>query len=627
MSSQKYRPEIDGLRTLAILPVLLFHAGVPGLSGGFVGVDVFFVISGFLITGIVAREVDEQRFSIIRFYERRIRRILPALTVVIAAVLVGSAWLYFPSDFKLVPRSVVATLLFGSNILFWSEASYFDVAAHSKPLLHTWSLAVEEQFYVFFPLLLVLLARAGPRWRRITLVAIFVGSLLLSIKYSASKPDLAFYMLPTRVWELIAGALLAVEAIPPVTNRRAREALALGGLAAIVWAVCNYTETTVFPGVAALLPVLGAAILIHVAAGTLVGRLLSLRPVVFVGLISYSLYLWHWPVIVFTEYATDRRLVGLDTAAAIAVSFALATLSWRYVERPFRNTQRVPQRQLFAYAGLAAASLGTVAALGIAAQGWPQRFNADALRLEAASASVSPRREECHRQQFDPPGTVPCTFGAKVTPTVMLWGDSHGVELSFALGEIATQRRVAMVSETTSSCLPVLGLALLGPACQARNLASMSYLDTHPEIRTVLMIGFWANPANGLRPGLPEALSSTIKRLRAGGRKVVLVGAIPMQPWPVPRHLAHLAQRGMLDQNDGSSVADLGAATRYLNPTFTTLGAEGVTIVQPGDSLCPTGRCDVSRNGQTLYFDRHHLSIAGARIVAAEIEPYIAPPA
>ncbi len=624
--SRAYRPEIDGLRTVAILPVLLFHAGVSGLPGGFVGVDVFFVISGFLITGIIAREVDEQRFSIVRFYERRIRRILPALVAVMVAVLAGAAWLYFPGDFRMVPRSVIAALLSGSNILFWSEAGYFDAAAHSKPMLHTWSLAVEEQFYIVFPLLLILLHRYGARSLLHVLAAIFVGSLALCIVLTRTHPEFAFYLLPTRAWELMAGALLAVGAVPAVTDRRAREVVAVAGLAAIGWAVVAFTPATAFPGAAALLPVLGAAALIHAAEGTAVGRLLSLRPVVFVGQISYSLYLWHWPVIVFAEYATDRRLTGGWTVAAIAVSFVLAALSWRTVERPFRNSQWVPQARLFKLAGVAAASIVVVSIAGVAARGWPQRFAPEVLALDAASKGVSPRRDACHRQQDDPPGIPPCRFGADVPPAALLWGDSHGVEMSYALGELARVRGQSLVSETTSDCTPVLGLVSLGDACAARNREVVSYLDAHPGIRTLFIVGFWANPANQRRPGLPQALAATIARLRTGGRTVVLLGGVPMQAWPVPRHLAHLEQRGVLSEPDGVTLAEHTAMTRYLAPTLAGLRADGVTVVEPSDLLCRSGRCDVYRGGQVLYFDRHHLSVAGARIVAAGLAPYLPTP-
>lgn len=615
----KYRPDIDGLRTVAIVPVLLFHAGVPGMPGGFVGVDVFFVISGYLITAIIARELDNGTFSIVRFYERRIRRIFPALAVMMAAVLAGAAWLYFPADYRLVPRSVVAALLFVSNVFFWSETGYFDTAAHSKPMLHTWSLAVEEQFYIVFPLLLIFLRRSGASKRNAALTAIFIASLLLSIVLTRNLPDFAFFMLPTRAWELLAGSLLALGVLPPIANRAAREALAVAGLAAIAWAVLTFSATTPFPGISAMYPVLGAAALLHVAPGTAVGKLLSIRLVVFIGLISYSLYLWHWPVIVFVEYATDQRLEGVGSLAAICLSLLLALLSWRFVERPFRDVQQVPRRRIFVLAGSSASLILGISVAAIAARGWPQRFAPAIVAYAGASRDVSPRREECHRQQDGWRGVPPCVFGAAVPPTAMMWGDSHGVELSQALGEAAVGKNRAFVSETTSSCQPLIGFASPGSRCEARNRAVLSYLDARPGIRTVIIVGFWANPANLTQPAFASALEATVMRLRQRRRRVILVGAIPMHDWPVPRHVAHLAQQRALGAHEAAPPSEAVPMINRMAPILARLRADGVTVVDPRDQLCRGDYCDFYRGGQVLYFDRHHLSMAGARIVATSI--------
>ena len=315
----RYRRDIDGLRAIAILPVLLFHAHVPGFSGGYVGVDIFFVISGFLITGIIAREVDEQRFSLVHFYERRFRRIMPALSLMILAVLAAACWLYLPGDIEGVPKSALAATLFASNLWFFTDTGYFAGGADVKPLLHTWSLAVEEQFYIGFPILLMLVARFAARWRGLIVGAIAAISLALAIALQRDTSGFTFYLLPTRAWELFAGALLALGAIPAARARWLREALAWSGLLSVAFAVIFYTRETVFPGITALPPVLGAALLLHSAPGTSVGRLLSMPLFVGVGLISYSLYLWHWPLIVFTEYATDAALTG-STAIAVVTA-------------------------------------------------------------------------------------------------------------------------------------------------------------------------------------------------------------------------------------------------------------------------------------------------------------------
>ena len=257
-----YRRDIDGLRAFAILPVLLFHAHVPGFSGGYVGVDIFFVISGFLITGIIAREVDEGRFSLLRFYERRFRRIIPALSVMILAVLAVAAWLYLPGDLEGVPKSALAATLFASNLWFFTDTGYFAGGADVKPLLHTWSLAVEEQYYIGFPILLILIARYAPRRRGAIMAAAMLASFALAAAMQRDTSGFTFYLLPARAWELLAGALLALGIVPPVSRRWMREALGLAGLLAIGATVLLYDKNSPFPGLGALPPVLGAAALL-----------------------------------------------------------------------------------------------------------------------------------------------------------------------------------------------------------------------------------------------------------------------------------------------------------------------------------------------------------------------------
>jgi peptidoglycan/LPS O-acetylase OafA/YrhL len=613
----RYRPDIDGLRTIAVLPVVFYHAGWTALSGGYVGVDVFFVISGFLITGIIAREVDEGRFSILQFYERRVRRILPALFAVIAFVLLAAVILYFPQDFASVGRSIVATLLFVSNVNFWLESDYFGASAHTKPMLHTWSLAVEEQFYIIFPLLLVLVARVAPRWRAAVLWAIFAGSLLFCIWQTSAFPSAAFYLPMSRAWELAAGALLAVGAVPAVRHRTVRELVALAGLAAIAWAVFTYTGRSRFPGSAALFPVLGASALIHCAPGTLTGRVLSLKLMVAAGLISYSLYLWHWPLIVFTDYARDRELSGGWAVAVVAAAFLMAALSWRFVEQPFRSRQRVPRPRLFHQAATGAALLAAVSIVVMAGRGWPDRFRPNVLRLAKSTEDISPLRARCHVNNIRALAEKRCAIGANVAADTLLWGDSHGVELAYALAEIARTHDRALIQATGSSCTPVIGINVTG-MCNRFNPAIMRHIEGDLRIRTIILVGYWADTANPRRRGLSQALVATVERLRASGRRVVLLDAIPPQESDVPRLLAHLAQRGRLGEQHGRSRAEVEAMTRYIRPAFDRLRAAGVPIVDPKDTLCRGQACDIYRDGRALYFDRHHLSLAGARIVARD---------
>lgn len=294
--SLKYRADIDGLRAIAVLVVIFFHAGIPGFSGGFVGVDVFFVISGFLITSIIVNEIDEGKFSIARFYERRIRRIFPALFPVIVFTVVAGAFLYDFVSFKELGKSIVATTLFSSNIHFWHQAGYFDTESIRKPLLHTWSLAVEEQFYIVFPLLLLAINRFGKKLYLPWLLGIGLLSLFASIYGIYSNPSVTFYMVPTRAWELLAGSILALQRIPLLKSNSYRNLFSVTGFGLICYSVVCYTEATLFPGANALAPVIGASLIIYSGmegGASTVKKFLSVKPLVSIGLISYSLYLWH----------------------------------------------------------------------------------------------------------------------------------------------------------------------------------------------------------------------------------------------------------------------------------------------------------------------------------------------
>lgn len=612
-----YRRDIDGLRAIAILPVLLFHAGVKGFSGGYVGVDVFFVISGFLITGIIAGEVDERRFSILSFYERRARRIMPALLAVIAFVLAAAVWLYLPGDFESVPRSALAATLFVSNIRFFLETGYFQGGAETKPLLHTWSLAIEEQFYIGFPILLILLARYAPRWRTGVVAVIAFFSLAMSIATQTHGDGFAFYLLPPRAWELFVGALLALGAVPRIDRPIFREVMSATGLAAVATAVFTYDRHTIFPGVTALLPVIGAAAMIHCAPATQVGRVLAWKPFVAIGLISYSLYLWHWPLIVFTEYARDAALSGWLSLIVVAGSVAMGTLSWRYIETPFRDRTRIPRAALFKATGSAMAASCAISLVLIAAGPWQGRFPAEVSRLANARNDFSPDRERCH--DTSSAGREPCVLGAGVPPSALLWGDSHGVELAYALSEIARRYNHSLVQRTLSSCAPVIGYDPVDdPRCGRANRETWQAILSDKRLDTIYLAAFWTNPRY-LNADVLGALDRTIAALVHEGRRVVLIGPVPPAPFDVPRHLAHLAQFGRLDQDHGVP-RDL---VRIGNDPFRRIAnhwrSRGVAYIDPADAYCGATRCALRQGDTALYFDSHHPSLAGARRIVAPL--------
>ena len=605
----QYRPDIDGLRALAVLPVLLYHAGVPGFGGGFIGVDIFFVISGFLITGIIAREVDAGTFSILHFYERRARRILPALCVMIAFVLVMASWLYLPGDFEGVPASALAALGFLANVWFFSQAGYFQGEAESMPLLHTWSLGVEEQFYIGLPVLLLVIARYAPRLRLPSVIALTGLSFLWAFRTQALPDGFAFYLLPPRAWELLVGALLALGAIPEIRQRRAREAISLAALAAIIGAVTLYSVDTVFPGITALPPVLGAAALIHCARGTMVGTVLSLRLPVAIGLISYSLYLWHWPLIVFAEYRQGVDLRPLQSAAVIAVSLAAAWLSWRYVEQPFRDHRRFDSRKIFHW------SAGSIVALALASMalvslgGWSTRFPAATVQLAAAKTDFSPARGTClpDREGAD---LTRCVLGGKAAPAAMIWGDSHGIELAWALGERLARQGKSLAQRTLPDCPPALDYDIPGKAdCSRFNARVMQEIEGNRDIKTVYLAGFWASERYR-DTGVLSRLDQTIKRLLASGKQVVLIGAVPRQDFEVPRRLAIAGP-----ETETATLAAYVADTRWIADRFPQWRGQGVRIIDPAKVLVKDGKTVIVADGHPLYLDSHHLSVTGAERV------------
>jgi peptidoglycan/LPS O-acetylase OafA/YrhL len=609
----EYRADIDGLRALAIMPVLLFHAGVPGFGGGYVGVDIFFVISGYLITGLIAREIDAGRFSIIRFYERRARRIMPALIIMIAAAMVAATLLFFPDDLAKVPSAAVAAALFYSNIHLFFDVNYFGGGAEIKPLLHTWSLAVEEQFYIGFPLLLVLIARVAPQWRRPIIVAVTLLCFALAVATQGRGDGFAFYWLPPRAWELLAGSVIALGAIPPM-GQRVREGLAVAGVVAIAVAVAAYDKTTIFPGLTALPPVLGAAAIIMTGPETRVARVLATAPLVGIGLISYSLYLWHWPVIVFAEYAGDAKLAGWASVAAIALSLGLAVLSWRWIERPFRDPQRMPRKAIFGAAGIGMAALCIAAALLATTQGWPGRFSSQALKYLAASKDISPMRDACHDADRAR-GRPLCTLGTAHNPDALLWGDSHGVEYAYAIAMLPQRARRGIVQMTHSSCPPVVGFSLAQPGCDMQNAQAMARIRADPRIRTVYLAAFWFAASKTQPPAFWRALDGTVATLVRDGKQVVILGALPSYPFNVPRKLAHDGPMA------GMARGELEARGQPLRAIAQRWAGRGVRFIDPAESLCGPQTCDIVRGGAPLYFDAHHPSLTAARLVAAQIGP------
>ncbi len=646
--SLKYRPDIDGLRALAILPVVFYHFRVPPFSGGFVGVDIFFVISGYLITSLITDEMRAGHFSILRFYERRIRRIFPALFLVLAGVSCAAFLILFPTDLQRYAMSLIATAGFASNFHFLSTAGYFDAAAETKPLLHTWSLAVEEQFYLVFPALLYLVGRymvGGASRRNLLLIVagVFVASLAGGIVGLRYAPLSTFYLLPFRMWELMLGAMLAIGQFRRPASRAAKEGIALLGLGSIAWSVFSLTTDTPFPGENALAPCIGAALLIYANAGgeTAASRLLSMPPIVFIGLISYSLYLWHWPLLVFARYATLRDLTPVETSALILASGLLATLSWAYVEKPFRSRDRVGRKTVFQFAGAAVAAaviFGTIDAYG---QGFPWRFAPEIREILAASLDRDPALARCFDPSLDAVRTRRlCRIGAEngSEPSFVVWGDSHADALLPVIVDAEREKGRSGYDAATPSCPPLAGVTVSRfPGCLAFNDEVLK-LAMDPKIDEVVLVGLWAYYTEGIPYGKANAseliltddrsraasraenravfarsLERTVAALSHAGKRVVIVASVPEVGVLVPETLARIRLAGT-KKDIRPTLEDYFLRQGFAFDQFAAMHAKfGAIILNPHRILCGITVCEVVEGGRLLYRDENHLTSFGAR--------------
>lgn len=484
IDTMDYRREIDGLRALAVLPVILFHAGFEMFSGGFVGVDVFFVISGYLITTIILDDLECGKFSIVNFYERRARRILPALFLVMLVCL-PFAWLWLlPSEMKLFAKSVFAVSLFSSNILFWRESGYFDTATELKPLLHTWSLAVEEQYYILFPVFLLVTWRFGRRWVLGTLAVVAVASLVAAQWGSTAKPAATFFLLPTRGWELLLGAFVAFHLRGSHTWQPSialREVCGVLGLAMFVYAVFAFSKQTPFPSFYALLPTVGTALIILFATQeTTIGRFIGNKLFVGIGLISYSAYLWHQPIFAFARHRSMVEPGKLLLSALAIASVVLAYFSWKYIEIPFRRKRLFNRKQMFTFGAAVSVAYLAFGLVGYATKG--HFYRAD---FTKKFDSLEHRVRVNHGLSSDCEDYYTESSSCKTSenPEIMVWGDSFAMHLVDGL--IASNPKVKFIQSTVSVCGPFFDVAPVSLTNYGSESASKC-LETNDKVRSLL---------------------------------------------------------------------------------------------------------------------------------------------
>lgn len=650
-----YRPAVDGLRAVAVLSVVLYHFGFPGPAGGFVGVDVFFVISGYLIGGLLWQELTATgRLRLGRFWLRRVRRLAPAFFVMAAATAAVAWVVLLPFEFREFGKEMIAATVWLSNVLFWRDAGYFDPGAANRPFLHTWSLSVEEQFYIALPLVLLALARW--RWGLPAVLALlWAGSLAACVILTPAAPTAAFYLFPFRAWELLTGVLLAIlTASRP--DRRGPPWAAMAGLALILAALVLARPDS-FPGWQAIAPVAGTALVLWARDDGPVARLLAHPAPVFVGLISYALYLWHWPVLVLSTYARDGFSGWPEALGWMALAFVLATLAWALVERPIRRSARIGPPALlggFATAATAALAFGAVVWRG---DGLPARFGPEARTHIAASQDFLQDWSRCTTPADGPfAGVETCAIGPDGPPQVVIWGDSHLRALMDGLAVAADTAAVPGVIVWHAGCPPLDGVTkqetaatpAQDAACAAATARTLTAIETLRPARLIL-VGRWTYYASGTGIGrdahnlirlmaadttAPQAnvyaaaWQATIARLAPAVGRIAVFRQVPELPDHDSRSLARGLVAGRLTAAEADSrgtlpPAALAARIAPAEAPIAALAASGaIDLIDPWPAIC-TPDCRAVHDGQGWYFDNNHLTNAGAVALAPLFVPML----
>lgn len=617
-----YRKEIDGLRAVAVIPMVLFHAGIEQFGGGYVGVDVFFVVSGFLIGSILIAERSAGRFSLLEFYERRARRLLPALFTVLSVTMIIAWFLMTPGQFKSFSGSAVSVVLYLSNFFFWQQGNYFGIASEQMPLLHTWSLAVEEQFYVVFPVFMGIVWKLGRRGSVFIVAAIALASFCLAEWGARYYPSASYYLAPTRVWELFVGVLAAYHLSDTRgTPKYQSQWVSMLGLAMVVIAMTAFDGNTPFPGVYALLPVGGTLLIIlYGGSDTYVGRLLSMNLMVWIGWLSYSLYLWHQPLFAFA------RISGVSSESTWVflllgmLSVGLAYLSWRFVERPFRSRQRVSRKNVFTGAATAAVLMGSCGAIAYTTDAGKLRWTAD--QLKVLEYSGYPRQTYYREKRcFLLPGQEFSDFSEEckgVDPGLTIWGDSHAASLH--MGLFAAAGSTVGSQLTAAACPPILHYT--SPANRScRNLTQdvFTYLMSAGS-KNVIMLADWKY--HSAVDGWLENLRETVGQLVANGVRVYLIGSLPQWRPSLPVLVAKdMRARDLgLDQlslqyplRDWERLSELDADLLALSQDT------GAVFVPLMPDLCELDFCDALTPGDKgfalMAWDHSHLTMEGSLYV------------
>ena len=633
---ENYFGHIDGLRAIAVMSVVLHHLIPNFFPGGFIGVDVFFVISGYLITGILIREMEADNFSFLGFYERRARRIFPALFAVLIFTLIGSYILFLPSDFINSLRGTFGTVFFISNIVFWrdlAEGYFAAMDSALNPLVHTWSLAVEEQFYVLFPILLLVCYKAKFNNFLLIFSIMFLISLIGSEYFIDTKSVAVFFLSPFRAWELLAGSILALGVLPNINSRLLKEVTAFFGLAAIFFACFFYSEYTPFPGLAALIPVLGSAAIIHAGMGgeSRILNIIKLKPFIFIGLISYSLYLWHWPLVVFANYLNPVESFSPTIIIfLLALSILISTASYYIIEQPFRAKKSFSRKFIFSSSFVIMFALSIFTIFGIRMEGFQTRFSSEIIAYDKA-------REPEHIYKpcdniINPDNW--CIIGdTKSSDSVLLFGDSHLMSWAPALNDALKDTGQKGYLAMQSNCPPIINIQLwqTNINCPIKNESVKNFILNNENIDNIIISGYW--PAY-LRKDtiLPMRVSDiseradheiaqlgftkTIEWMLSLDKMVTMIGPVAVYDESVPLLLAlnELFERDYLESNYDEQIKK----SLNLNKIVSSFkNDKNFYYIDALEWLC-NPECKTKNNNLPIYFDSNHLNVSGAKLYKDE---------
>ncbi|HEY8607891.1 MAG TPA: acyltransferase family protein [Noviherbaspirillum sp.] len=619
-----YRPDIDGLRAIAVLAVIAFHANADLLPGGFIGVDVFFVLSGFLITGLIVKAIEQDSFRFTDFYARRIKRILPAYIVVAVATLVFSSWLLIPNDYIFYTTSLAASWAFASNVFFSMLSwGYFGQRTEEFPLLHTWSLSVEEQFYFIFPVLLILLYRYL-RGHVVTALAA-LGLLCLAISQWKIGEVRSYFLLSSRAHELMIGALafFATQRLPAL-GRTPALAAAAAGLCLMIGSMFLIGQDTPFPGINSLYPCIGVALVIFAGrTDNPVRAALASRPMVAVGLISYSLYLWHWPIFSFLRY----RRIELDfgvAAAAVLLAFVLAVLTWRYVEQPVRNSRGIGFRQAaLRYYVLPASAFLAVGLYSYASEGAPNRFSGEMRELIASYSferdlgRLCSIRADDYRKIDARYLEQHCAYGdtGQQKPAILLIGDSHAHHFKPFVQQLATAAHLKGVYHVQGGCFPTSGaVPQSGGAepgtCERRNNDLLALAGNY---KYVVLGGQWATHPS--MQGLERELDLVIRRIAAAGAvPVIIKDNVDFEP-DMSQCVLH-RKRGWLPADTDCNIprSHMEKTQGPVDRIIDGLQARhpGLVTIDPKKVMCDARECRTYSGNMAFYKDANHINAKAA---------------